>query len=326
MGQVITYSQLKLYRFCPQAYFYKYIEGLQVKRKPKPLKVGTVIHELIACWATGHNYETLLKRLDHEWKNMFDEEKEFYGDLPRLARWIIKHYVERYARERKHYELVEHTCGPIPLTTETEFKFRIDRLLRESKRDISLCETKTGKKIPEEGVRVFDLQTVLYTWALRQLGQNVTSITWDYIRTKEPAIPKILKDGSVSARSDIDTDYETFYQALQDNGCDPNAKEYKHILRSLRGADRKWFDRVKLPVKESMIEPVVRDAQRTSRRIVRLAHTPVRHLSGFTCPRCQYQALCYAVLRDLDVEFIKHAEFKSRGKEEYEEAEESSED
>jgi len=322
MEGVVSYTQLKQWRFCRQAYYYRYVEGIFPKRKPRGLKIGGIIHDIIRAWALGQNYNAIVAAVKKEYKNMFDEEKAYYGDIPRIIESRIKQYVELYGGERSQYKFVEHSFGPIPLTNKTEFKFRIDRLLASKKLGLSLFETKTGKKIPEEDIRVWDLQTLLYVWGLWEYGEMVTSITWDYIRTKEPALPKILKDGSVSTRADIDTDYETFYQALIDNNCNPKEPEYRAILKSLKGDTRRFFKRVRLPINEKMIKPVVLDAARTSLEIQALVDKPIRSMSGFTCPRCQYQPLCYAVLNGLDEAFLREHEFVTKKKEEHAKEEE----
>ena len=176
-----------------------------------------------------------------------------------------------------------------------------------------LCETKTGRKIPQEDLRIWDLQTVLYVWALRKLGNKIDGIVWDYIRTKPPTVPLLLKSGELSQRADIDTDYGTYMKAITDNELSPD--NYKAILESLKGREDSYFRRVKVPITEPMIEPILEDARSTSLEILYLEDQPVRSMSGYTCPRCSYQSLCYAHLRGLDEEFIRKVEFTPRVRE-----------
>jgi len=244
---------------------------------------------------------------------MFEEEKELYGNIPQNTTRMVTGYLRRYKDERKYYKLVEEKLGPVPLTKRTQFSLRIDRLT-QTKAGLTLCETKTARRLPEEDLRIWDLQTILYVWALRELGYSVKAILWDYVRTKPPTEPQVLKDGTISKR-DIDTDYDTYLSAIKTT-CPERMADYKDILKRLKeSSDNKYYKRILLPVSDRMIKPVLEDAKMTSLEIASLRNIPVRNISGFTCPRCQYSNLCYAALRGLDESFIKEHEFIKREEE-----------
>jgi hypothetical protein len=167
---------------------------------------------------------------------MMDEEKEYYGDIPTDSKRIISGYNRMWAKEQVSYKLIEKSLGPIPLTSKTAFELRPDRLMTErGTRRTFLCETKTGRKIPQEDLRIWDLQTALYVWALRELGYKVDGILWDYIRTKPPTVPVLLKSGQLSQRADMDTDFATYAKAVYDN--DLNMDDYKVFLETLKGRE-----------------------------------------------------------------------------------------
>lgn len=315
MSEIITvsYTEIKRWRFCRMAHFYNYVEGIIPRVKAKPLKLGNIVHQSIESWARTGEWDVILKAVKKEFKAMFEEEREFYGDLPGNTERMVSGYLQRYKAERKHYKLVEASLGPVPLTKRTQFKLKIDRLTT-TQAGLTLCETKTARRLPDEDLRMWDLQTVLYVWALRELGYPVKAVLWDYVRTKPPTIPKVLKDGTIS-KKDIDTDYETYLAAIKE-ACPDEMDDYKEILDRLReeGTD-KFYKRVLLPVNDRMIEPVLADAKMTSLEIASFSHLPVRNISGFTCPRCFYNSLCHASLRGLDESFIREREFMNREEE-----------
>ena len=210
--------------------------------------------------------------------------------------------------------MVEKSLGPIPLTKRTQFKMRIDRLT-QTKAGLTLCETKTAKKLPEEDIRIWDLQTLLYVWALRELGHPVKAILWDYVRTKPPTEPLVLKNGTISLKKDIDTDYETYLAAVK-RACPDRMADYEEILNRLKeeGTSR-YYKRVLLPINDRMIEPVLADARITSLEILNFREMPVKNISGFTCPRCFYSSLCYAELRGLDSDFFREKEYMNKEEE-----------
>lgn len=322
----VSYTQIKRWRLCSQAYYYNYVEGIVPRIKSKPLKLGNITHQAIEEWAKIGNISKLLKSVDKEYGSMFEEERELYGNIPDTIRRIMKGYLSMHSGERLKYKVVEEKLGPVPLTKRTQLSLKVDRLT-ETKAGLTLCETKTAKRIPGEDMRIWDLQTILYVWALRQLGYPVKAILWDYIRTKPPTIPKVLKDGSLS-KKEIDTDYETYLAAVKEV-CPDLMDEYQPFLDKLKlEGNKKFFKRVLLPVNNKMIEPVLNDAKMTSLQIASFQHLPVRNISGFTCPRCFYGSLCLAGLRGQDEAFIREHEFMNKeeeieyGSEEEEETEE----
>jgi CRISPR/Cas system-associated exonuclease Cas4 (RecB family) len=276
--------------------------------------MGSVVHAMLEAVAKEKDWTVILDKVKKEYSQMMDEEKEYYGDIPTDSKRIISGYNRMWAKEQVSYKLIEKSLGPIPLTSKTAFELRPDRLMTErGTRRTFLCETKTGRKIPQEDLRIWDLQTALYVWALRELGYKVDGILWDYIRTKPPTVPVLLKSGQLSQRADMDTDFATYAKAVYDN--DLNMDDYKVFLETLKGRESTYYRRVKVPITEQMIVPVLEDARQTSLEILYLKDDPVRSMSGYTCPRCSYQSLCYAHLRNLDEKFIRDVEFMNREEE-----------
>jgi len=311
---VVSYSELKAWRFCRQSHYFKYIDRITPRRKPRPLKVGSILHKLLEYHTAGKDWTPIIKEVKSEYDKMFDEEKDFYGNLPEEAQRIMEGYQKIYKGEKAKYLMIEKEIGPIPLTPKVSFKMRLDRLVYHSDTKLTLlCETKSGKKIPQEDIRIWDLQTILYVWALRQTGQKVDGILWDYIRTKPPSIPPLLKSGALSQRQDMDTTQEVYLQAIKENKLQP--ADYQEFLDSLKGRESQFYRRVILPVNESIVEPILSDARMSAREIYYLREHPVKTISGYTCPRCMFSSLCYAELRGLDTDFIREHEFMNKEEE-----------
>jgi hypothetical protein len=317
---VVSYSKIKAWRFCRQNYFFKYNERIVPRMKPKPLKMGSLIHSCLESLARGEHWGDVIVEARKEYEKMFAEEKEIYGNYPEEALRVMEGYVRTYPEKLIKTSLPEEEFGPIPLTDKTSFLFKIDRLVefmnnKEFKGDKFLMETKTGKRIPKDDMRVWDLQTVVYVWGLRQCGHKIRGIVWDYLRTKAPTVPEVLKSGGLSQNKNIDTDYHTYYTAILDHGGDPD--NYKEFLESLRGNEQNFYRRIIVPVSDSLIESILEDVRNTSTEIHYLGDSScIKTISGFTCPRCDYNSICYAQLRGLDEQFIRKADFVIREKEE----------
>lgn len=305
----VSYSEMKRWRFCRQSHYYNYVERIAPKVKPKPLKLGNIIHKLVETWAKNGDCERIIKEVKKEYNKMFDEEKEYYGDLPGIVEQIFHGYQAKYGeKERKGYDLVERMMGPIKLTSQTQFKFKVDRIFRIPM-GLSIVETKTSKRIPEEDKRIWDIQTLLYAWGLQESGYDISAVVWDYIRTKTPTIPRVLKNGELSQAKDIDTNYDTYHQAIIDNLGKSHVKDYKEILTSLQYRPDQFYKRIVQAISKSMIKSIVKDARITSLEILNMSRLPVKTISAFTCPMCFYSSLCYADMRNLDSDFIRQKEF-----------------
>jgi len=70
MGDTITvsYSEIKRWRFCRQAHYYNFVEGIIPKTKAKPLKIGSIVHESIESWAKTGSWDKVLKSVTKEYR------------------------------------------------------------------------------------------------------------------------------------------------------------------------------------------------------------------------------------------------------------------
>lgn len=276
--------------------------------------MGSIIHKMDQVKVEGGNWRKILKEVKKEYDKMFDEEKEFYGNLPEEIENIMVGYEKEYGKEKFKYLLIEETLPNIPLTKHTSLKLRPDKIVEDEQGLNFLWESKTGKNIPPEEFRLWDLQTILYVWGARYADYKIDGILWNYIRTKPPAIPALLKNGSLSQRKNIDTDYRTYLKAIKEAKL--KISDYEDILKRLKDSGSTFYRRMKLPVTEKTLNQIVRDARKSSLEIYYMQYYPIKEISGFSCRRCFYKSLCYAELRGLDVDFVKSTEFKKIKREE----------
>lgn len=313
--QVHSYSRIKLWRFCRQAHWNRYKEKIEPVKTGKPLKMGSYLHELTALVSQGKSIQELMDSISSEYDKMFIEEKEFYGDMPSDLTRIMEGYKTAHGQEDQalNYTHIEAELGPVPLTKYTSLTIRPDRLVEDPTRGgrTFLFETKSGKSLPTEDFRLWDTQTFLYIWGMRELGMKIDGIVWDHVRSKPPTIPQILRKGGLSVAKSIDTTYDTYYQAVVDN--DLLSEDYQAFMDTLRGRENKFFRRVRLPVKENMLKPIIEEAKITSLEIYLLGDMrPVKNVSRTTCSMCSFKSLCEAELLGLDVEYVKETQFRPK--------------
>lgn len=329
----INHSRLKAWRRCARLYDYKYERNLQRKKPKLQLIRGSIIHELIDAYAKGDmnrikknpEPEAILQRYAQKYRTLFSEEREIYGDLIGDCRKLYERYVDFHQGQNLTFIASELEVS-VPLIPGTKFVGRIDKIGIDPNQQRWLVDHKTHKKIPDEKDRFLDLQTLFYVWAYNEQHpkERVVGVVWDYIRTKLPTIPEILKSGQMSQR-DYDTDHETYRQALVDNNLNPN--DYGDYLLKLKGKQLNFFKRVYLPnPKQEMIDEIVNEARQNAKMIRALAGTyKVRSMSK-DCSWCDFLPLCQAELRSHDANFILKSEYTERDPESYDAEEGTEED
>lgn len=305
---VVRNSQVKLWKKCRQAYWYKEVQGITKRLKALPLRRGSVLHRLLEAHYKKEPWEPLIDAFEENFHKMFVEEQELYGDLPGECRRIMEGYLRQYKGVREKAFAVELEFGedkPVQLQGDVYLAGRIDLILRDDK-GTWLVEHKSHGEIPDESTRFLNLQTVIYLTAAERLGYHLDGVLWNYLRTKTPTVPRLLKDGTISRAKNIDTDYETYLQAIKEAGQDP--ADYQEELE--RVSENVFYARKYLPRSDRLAKSLLRDVVITAHEMNKLKYYPHRNL-GFHCRSCEYRELCEAELLGLDVEFIRKAEYVS---------------
>lgn len=316
----VSWSKIKTWRRCQAAYAYKYVEGLVPKRRAVQLLRGSIIGECLDVRAEMHpgkdlHWNEVLDRYYKEYRRVIAEDPEQYGSLINDCANIMMRYTRQYEDEKLTYwappkgKPYEHRVE-VELMPDVTFIGYIDKIPEDERGRFWIMDHKSHKKLPDENDRFVDLQLVFYSWAAPLSGlPKPAGVIWDYVRTKLPAVPEVLKSGELSKRKDIDTDEATYRTAIRQNGL--REKDYADILAIIRekGTNR-FFNRVQLPSpNKDLVRNVVNDARVTASEIMHLGgKARTRHMN-MTCKQCQYFALCQAEVRGLDAGFIRETEY-----------------
>lgn len=315
----VRWSAIKTWRKCQMLYNYRYIRQLKKRRPAVPLIRGSIIGELLDKRAERKKPTKVIQKYEEEYGKLFSAERELYGDIIPECLRIVDNYKALYKNEGLTY-LKGKDGKPYELIVETEFTVEgqkvhfqghIDKLVQDENDMVLVLDHKSHKVIPDANTRFSDLQLLTYIWLLPLSGYpKPDGLIWDYLRTKPPAIPELLKKGGLTRRANIDTDYSTYLAEIEKHGLNP--EDYQEELQRLKVSSAgRYFDRVKLPSPpKGMIDQVVKEFKSTIIQIrdVSKTGTYVRNM-GRDCSWCEFFDLCSAEIRGLDTNFILKTEY-----------------
>lgn len=321
----VSHSKVKTWRKCHKCYDYKYNQKLEPRRKARPLVFGSVIHEMIEANANNKKPSSILKKYRSETKNMFSVEVDEYLKVIDDAEALMEHYFKFYEDDGLEFmeingKLAEHEFE-VPLTKDILLKGKIDAFMRDKKKKrIWLTEHKSHKEIPGEDVRWRDIQTATYYEVTPKLGiKQVDGILWDYVRSKPPSIPELLKKGGLS-KAKIDTLPSVYLDAIKEHNLNP--KDYKEILKSLEGREETYFKRVFMPISSKLTGQLMKETIATAQEMAERGEDDCTRNISRDCSWCSYEKLCRAELFGLDADFIRKKEFTIKKEETKEEVNE----
>jgi hypothetical protein len=271
---ILTNSMITAFRACIKRSEYKYVHRLKPKMIGSPLKRGIWVHALLEEDAKGGDWRKLHKKLSAKFSQLFDEEREFYGDMPVEIARIMESYFWHYKHDPwKYLEAELELTAVLPNGVKIRIKF--DALV-ENQWGLWLVDHKTHKTLPKLRYQLLDTQSPLYTWVAHQNSIPVNGFIWNYVRWKEPTIPKLVYVGTprerLSIRS-IETDYPTFRAALKQYGLPRDA--YAEALDRLKRQryvpgetqTSPFFRRTVFEKSPELIARVLKEAMRTADRM-----------------------------------------------------------
>ena len=233
---ISTHSMLKTFRRCPKQAEFKYVHRLKPKRLGSPLKRGVWWHSLLEAHGRGEDWREVHAKYSKQFNELFDEEKDYYGNMPEEIGAMMRAYLWHYKSDPWEYVDNEFQLEA-ELPDGTIYRGKVDALVK-NQFGLWLVDHKSHKTLPDLSFRLLDAQSALYLWAARENGLEVNGFIWNYARWKAPSTPKLLKDGKRISDSACDTDYPTFVRAL---------KKYKdeNPQFEIRPQDRALAERLK---------------------------------------------------------------------------------
>ncbi len=299
----VSYTKLKTFKTCLKKYEYKYVQGLTPKERVQKVELGKYLHHLLRAKYKGLDVVAESQAYwDENTEGMFTEELDDFQEVRTTAEQLYNRYFAEYASIDATWKVImceESVRVPVP-GTNAILQFIPDLIIEDESGTRWLVDHKiTGVDFSRwEESLVLDEQANLYLWGVNQIGMNVSGVIFNLVRSKLPSVPGELKSGGLSKAKAIDTDIQTYTQAIVDREL--NLADYEDILEYIKTSCKPFFGRVstyrtpeELKVIEAELVAVTKHLQKVK--------APYYRTAGQHCEwGCPYKQLCIMDIKNCD--------------------------
>lgn len=316
----VSQSKVGVWRKCHAAFYYRYDLKLRKKRKERPLVFGDIVHQMIEVDANGGDPFKRLEEIEKSQGKMFRSMEEEYGALIEDVEDIMTDYWGFWDHELEYLEFNKKRSEftfEVEVDKDILLIGKIDNLGRTKKLKW-LVEHKTGKSVPNEDHRWKSIQSAIYIRVAEMIGIKVDGTLWDFIRSKPPGRPKILKKGDLSTR-EVDTLPSRITRFYEEQERDQRGDEYRNLIKRAEANRTNYFQRIFTPTKKKVVDLLFDDFIVSAREIAdRKPNIRDRNI-GRHCDWCTFESICRAELRGADVDFVIKSDYVVSGPHEEEE-------
>jgi hypothetical protein len=328
-------SKVRTWRGCRQQYHYKYEENLVRKTTRRPFAFGRLAHSVIEYEAQEEPdpIQKTIGAISLDDQVLFTAEKEMYGEILMDVATIMDDYLDYWREagggedalqfvglkdETGEMRFAEHEFE-MDIDDQIVFKGQIDGFGRTPNKLKWLVENKTFDNLPGEDERWRNLQSVVYIKAAVELGlmKTIDGVCWNYIRSKAPTVPQVLKDGTRLSKREITTLPRVVLKALRDNKLDPKLEDHVHLMERAEQSRREYFQRIFTPISREVHDNIWSGFLDSAHEMLEYHGRRKDKNIGRHCGWCDYEPICRAELTGGDVDFVKDREYSKEDPEGY---------
>ena len=294
----LSHSEMVAYTYCKQAHFFRYEKRLIPREEKENLTLWLAINRGLSVWYDSFNKTKALTTVEESLQG-----SDFKSRLLPLISGMLEGYIEHW-KQRDTFKVLQIDLPYItPIITPSGRASRIQDLagvvpLVIEKPDGSVwivIHRSIAKKDPSLSERLeCDIRIRAACWALnRYLISGVSGVIVNVLRAKLPVEPEILKNGTISKRSNIDTTLEVFAAALNRTSSNNHA-DYSAILDRLAAEDNSFFTRWERAYSPGEMERIGQELYLISRDM-RRASRELPYGNSNSCTSyglCPYLDLC----------------------------------
>lgn len=329
-------SKVKTWRNCRRAFDWKYVQNLQRRRVKRPFMFGKIVHRMVEAYGQEEDPMDVLGEIEFADQKLFTAEREMYGDIIADIGLIMEEYF-RYHHDGLRMLPVPDESGALRFA-EHEFAVPLEELVARADRARVrgiifkgqvdgfgktpnklrwLVEHKTHDNMPGEEERWRSVQAIVYRKAALHLGwvPALDGVCWNYIRSKAPTIPHVIKDGSRLSNQQIVTLPSVVRKTLRDAKL--KIEDHVDHIRAAEASRDQYFHRVYSPVSSVVADNIFGGFVESACEMRDSAGKRRDQNVGRHCSWCDYEPLCRAELTGGDVDFVKQGEYTVEDPEAY---------
>lgn len=273
-----SHTAIKIAQRCLRKYWYRYHARLEPIERPAHLERGSNLHKLFELQYKGEPWET---------------------DNPDDA-FLMERYIAHYEKEDAGFDVIAVEEDFVMTIWGYEIVFKPD-LVVAINGETWIVDHKTTTRIPDEWnpYNMTDLQHLLYVEGMKQNGYDIAGFMFNYVRTKPPRIPRLIKDGSrIADVRRIDTDFHTLKEFAEEHGMESHS-DVKERLNILANTPNAFFQRHFLLRNDAAVSEAVFDTGSTLHLLEMaedIQYYPRHVLPGWagsaSCSNCEFQEIC----------------------------------
>ena len=312
----VSQSKAKTWLTCKFKYHLKHVERLQRKKIRRPLQFGRIMHDLIEVDLDGGDPLEKLEEIEAKDAKLFDEEIEEYGNIIDDIQVIFEAYRDYWRKDPLKPIPVEgknsEHAFEIEILDGVFFNGRIDYLCKTNKLNW-LGEHKTFGSLPNDDHRWRDLQSCVYFRAVEMMGwigkKHLDGVCWNYINSKAPNEPKILKNGEMSAANTV-TLPAVVRRVAKREGLSLDDENVAIQLERSEERCHDYFKRIYTPINEDVVKFTWNGFVDTARDIAENHGKVDSMTTGRHCDWCEFDPVCRARIMNQDIDFVKEHQFE----------------
>lgn len=308
--KVIHVTERSSFKECRRRWKYEYLWQLKAPSVSVHLIFGTVMHHGLELLYRGEpELGKILAALPAKLKAELGDRAmtpaqnlglETPQSVLDLAGTLLTNYVARYTEDLAttlpqrpaafdHAGIVdvERTLSCRVPGRNAILQGKADLVIRRQGR-LWIVDHKTVTSFVDSSTLWMDDQMTAYLWLVRRLfGEMPGGAIYNQIRKRDPAVPVLLKNGAMS-RSNIDTTWGTYQDALVAAGLDPN----DYLDMKVKLAATKYFDRTEITRTKAELDEFERHLRAETADMTSKLTVMYPNPSWMNCRGCEFLTLC----------------------------------
>jgi len=302
----VSNSEIQCWMQCKQKHFYQFVMKIEPKRKLFVFDRGDMIGQTVQEYNKGKSWKKLWKKLDAEYKSKtFIEERE--TDLSVLIPTLTENYIAAYEDIDEFNYLASEFYFDLQIIPGVNIEGNLDEVVSLDGKTISNKEIKCYSVFPSIAFLTFNTQSILYEWALLQMGYKVKSTVWDIIKAKMPGEAKLTTKGLLS-KSKVDSTYFQMEKSLKKLGLDITDPEIAEYLETF--GYESYFYRQEIPHNKTVSRNLIEEIKKIAIEIKMYSGIKKEKAIGYQCGRCEFRNLCQSELQGVNTRSILAIEYQ----------------